>query len=109
LLLAIANEYDLPGIEPVVREVVKVAQDDLARFAGRYEVGEWGVSEVAVDGERLKLTHEGSDYSEWWYPQSELEFFDSETGSISTFEVQDGVVIGFTSEAADGIRLLTPA
>ena len=105
LLLAIANEYELPGIEPVEREIAKVGPDDLARFAGRYEVAERGVFEVAVDGERLKFTHEDSDYTAWWYPQSELEFFDSETGSITTFETQDADVVGFTWEAVEGIRL----
>ena len=105
LLLAIADEYELPGIEPIVREVVRVAPDELAKFAGRYEIGEWGVFEVTVDGERLKLTHEDSDYTAWWYPQSELEFFGSETGSITTFEVRDGRVVGFSSDTATGTRL----
>ena len=111
LLLSIANEYKLPGIEPVVRELADVLPEELARFAGRYEVGEWGVFEVSVDGERLKLSHEESDYTAWWYPQSGLEFFGSETGSITTFELRDGDVVGFTSERAEGVRLsdISPA
>lgn len=105
LLLSIANEYELPGIEPVVRQLADITPDELERFTGRYEVGEWGIFEVAVDGERLKLSHEDSDYVAWWYPQSDLEFFGSETGSITTFEVQDGDVIGFSSENSEGVRL----
>ncbi len=105
LLLSIANEYEIPGIEPVVRELAYVAPEELTRFTGRYEVSEWGVFEVTVDGERLKLSHEGSDYTAWWYPQSDLEFFGSETGSITTFELRGGAVIGFTSEGANGVRL----
>lgn len=105
LLLSIANEYELPGIEPVMRNVADVAPEYLARFSGRYEIGEFGVFTVSVDGTRLKLSHKESGYTAWWYPQSDLEFFGSETGSITTFELRDGAVIGFTSEGAKGVRL----
>jgi CubicO group peptidase (beta-lactamase class C family) len=105
LLLSVANEYGLPGIEPISRELADVAPEDLARFAGRYEMGEWGIFEVTVDGDRLRLSHEESDYVGWWYPQSDLEFFGAESGAITTFEVRDGAVIGFTSENAEGARV----
>ncbi len=105
LLLAIANEYELPGIEPVERELADIAPEDLERFSGLYEIGEWGIFEVTVDGRRLKLSQEESGYTAWWYPQSELEFFGSETGAITTFEVRDGTVIGFASDNASGVRL----
>jgi CubicO group peptidase (beta-lactamase class C family) len=105
LLLSIAREYELPGIESIERELINVAPEELSRFTGYYEVGEWGVFEVTVDGKRLKLSQAESDYAEWWYPQSDLEFFGSETGSVTTFEVQGGAVIGFTSEGANGVRL----
>lgn len=105
LLLSIASEYELPGIEPVVRRLADVTPDELERFTGRYDIGERGIIKLTVDGERLKLSHEGSDFVAWWYQQSDLEFFVSETGSIRTFQVQDDTVIGFTSERIDGVRL----
>ena len=105
LLLSIATEYELPGIEPVVRRVADVTPDDLERFAGRYDIGKVGIIKLTVDGERLKLSHEGSDFVAWWYPQTDLEFFGSVSGSIRTFEVQGDTVIGFTSERFDGVRL----
>lgn len=105
LLLSIASEYELPGIEPVVRRLADVTSDELKRFAGRYDIGESGIIKLTVDGERLKLSHEGTDFVGWWYPQSDLEFFVAGTGSIRTFEVQDDTVIGFTSEGVDGVRL----
>jgi CubicO group peptidase (beta-lactamase class C family) len=105
LMLSIADEYELPGFEPVVRELADVEPGDLARLAGRYEVGESGVVKVSVDGEQLQLLHEESGYTSWWYPQSDLEFFDSEWGSITTFELRDGTVIGYTSNGAKGVRL----
>jgi CubicO group peptidase (beta-lactamase class C family) len=105
LLLAIANEYELPGIEPIFREITDVAPEELSRFAGRYAVTELGVFKISVDGKRLKLTADNFGYTAWLYPQSALEFFDSESGSITTFNVRDGVVSGFETQSRKGIRL----
>lgn len=105
LLLSIAEEYDLPGVEPVRRALVELSPEELKRFTGRYDVEEWGIFEVTVDGEGLKLSHEASDYTARWYPQSDLEFFGSETGSIATFDVRDGAIVGFTTENAAAVRL----
>lgn len=105
LLLSIAAEYDLPGVEPVRRKSIELSPAELARFAGRYDVEEWGIFEVTVDGERLELAHAESDYVAWWYPQSDLEFFDSETGSIATFEAEDGAVVGFATQNTTAVRL----
>ena len=68
LMFSIADEYELPGFEPVVRELANVEPGHLDRFVGRYEVGEQGVFAISVDGERLKASHEESGYTLWLYP-----------------------------------------
>ncbi len=108
LLLSIANEYDLPGIEPVVREIVEIEPEALLKFAGQYELEQVGVFDITVDGKRLKFSSVDSDYTAWLLPQSDHEFFGSESGSILTFEVQDGVAVGFESQGTRGVRLGHP-
>lgn len=105
LLMAIANEYELPGIEPVFREIADVAPETLSRFAGRYEVTELGVFSISVDGKRLKLTADEFGYTAFLYPQSDLQFFDSDSGSITTFNLRDGDVSGFETRSRKGIRI----
>ena len=105
LLLSIAREYELPGIEPVVRKIADVTPGYLERFVGRYELGEWGLFEVTIDGERLKLSGLDSDYEGWWYPYSDLEFFGADSGDITTFEERDGVIIGFSTGDIEGVRV----
>jgi CubicO group peptidase (beta-lactamase class C family) len=105
LLLSIANEYDLPGIEPVVRKLADMPPEDLDKFAGRYEITDAGRFDISVDGKRLKLTGLDFGYTALLYPQSDLEFFNSDSGSITTFEVRDGVVTGFETASRRGIRL----
>lgn len=105
VLLSIANEYDLPGIEPVVRKLADIPPEALDKFAGRYELTEAGRFDISVDGKRLKLTGLDFGYTASLYPQSDLEFFDSDSGSITTFEVRDGVVTGFQMASRRGVRL----
>jgi hypothetical protein len=105
LLLSVANEYSLPGIEPVVREIIELEQESLNKFVGQYELEQVGVFDISVDGNRLKLSGVDFDYTGWLYPQSDQVFFGSETGSLLTFDVQDGVAVGFESRGAQAVRL----
>jgi CubicO group peptidase (beta-lactamase class C family) len=105
LLLSIANEYDLPGIDPVVREIAETDPEELQKFAGRYELEAVGVFEVSVEGKQLTFSSVDSDHTEWLYPQSDLEFFGSESGTIVTFEVRDGVAVGFERRSIKAVRL----
>ena len=109
LLLSIANEYGLPGIVPVVREIAEMPPEDLQKFAGRYELAETDVFDIAVDGSRLKFSGVNFDYTAWLYPQSNHVFFGSETGSLLTFEFQNGAAIGFESRGARAVRLDDPS
>ena len=105
LLLSVANEYGLPGIEPVVREIIELEQESLNKFVGQYELEQVGVFDISVDGNRLKLSGVVFDYTDWLYPQSDQVFFGSETGSLFTFYVQDGVPVGFESQGGRAVRL----
>ncbi len=105
LLLSVANEYGLPGIEPVVREIIELEQESLNKFVGQYELEQVGVFDISVDGNRLKLSGVDFDDTGWLYPQSDQVFFGSETGSLLTFDVQDGVAVGFESQGARAVRL----
>jgi hypothetical protein len=64
---------------------------------------------IGRDGIRLKFSSVDPDYMEWLYPQSDHEFFGSESGSILMFEVQDGVVIGFETRGMRAVRLGRPS
>lgn len=109
LLLSIANEYGLPGIDPVVREIAEMPPEDLQKLVGRYELADIGVFDIVVDGSRLKFSGVDFDYTAWLYPQSDRVFFRSETGSLLTFEFEDGVATGFESQGSRAVRLDHPS
>jgi hypothetical protein len=109
LLLSIANEYRLPGIDPVVREIAEMPPEVLQKLVGRYELADIGVFDIAVDGSRLKFSGVDFDYTAWLYPQSDRVFFGSETGSLLTFEFEDGVATGFEARGSRAVRLDHPS
>ncbi len=51
LLLSIANEYELPGIEPVVREVAEMPPEELAKFAVYTDCENSPVVDLIASGE----------------------------------------------------------
>jgi len=105
LLIAIANEYELPGIEPTIREIEEISTADLEKFAGGYELENIGLVKIELLDDRLTATAEFIDEPVQLLPQSATEFFDSTDGTLFEFDVQDGVVNGFTMRDIKGERV----
>ena len=105
LLMSIANEYKLPGVEPTVRALAKVEAGALERFAGKYEVEGVGPAEISAMDDRLQLYIADWDNRTWLLPHSDVEFFDSVDGSLLEFDVRDGNVMGFATEGFRGVRI----
>lgn len=95
VMLSIAAEYELPGFEPVIREIADVGPDELDKFIGQYEGDPIGTVNVRVEDGRLQLTGEDGDFRTSFHPQGPREFFDAESGAILEFSVENGVAEGF--------------
>jgi len=105
ILLSIASEYDLLGVDPVVRNIAELEPEALLKFAGKYDLGDAGIFDIGVDGMRLKVSSVDSDYTAWLHPQSDHEFFNSDTGSIVTFEILDEVATELETQGIRGVRV----
>ena len=95
LLLSISNEYGLPGIDPLVREIVTVQSGELRKFVGKYEIQNAGPVDIKISDDQLVVGGEEIDKPITLLPQSGTEFFNSEDGTLFEFEINDGVVVGF--------------
>jgi CubicO group peptidase (beta-lactamase class C family) len=102
LMLAIATEYDLPGIEPTVREVNELPIDQLENYRGNYvfEVDDT-TCDIELRGSQLVMTAEWLESPMTLLPESETIFFDALNGNLVEFHIDDGVVGGLTF---DGYR-----
>ncbi|MEO1078440.1 MAG: serine hydrolase [Pseudomonadota bacterium] len=96
-LLAVADEYRLPGMQQEVRKVEAQSREQLARFAGNYEMPEYETFHVTVDGDRLILESGSFSPPLAVLPQGDTEFFSVDDGEIVKFAVDDreGRVLGF--------------
>ena len=102
LLISIANEYRLPGVEPTIREIVDIDPAELPKFAGDYELENVGPMSITATDEHLIVEGEFLVEPVELLPQSDVEFFDSSDGKLFEFDVQNGIVRGFDVQGLRG-------
>lgn len=85
ILLAIAKEYELPGVEPTIRSLVKLEPTVLQSYVGTYKTPDDGEVQVTLVDDGVSIFYEKYDYRFTALPQSDTEFFHNRNGSIVTF------------------------
>ena len=105
LLRSISNEYGLPDIEPVLRELIVVGQEVLERYVGRYETEQAGPVEISLINDQLSLYLSDWDERFTILPQTDMQFFHSVNGSLVDFDVDNGVVSGFEWRGEKAVRV----
>lgn len=89
ILLAIAKEYELPGIEPTIRSLVEPETTVLQSYIGTYKTPTDGEVVVTRGDDGLSIYYEKYDYRFTALPQSDTEFFHNRNGSIVTFSMNE--------------------
>lgn len=105
VLLAIADEYELPGVEPKIREIVEISATDLKKIAGRYDDENWGLLEILASDDHLVVVSDDLDEPLLLLPQGPLQFFDIPDGYIWDFDYDGQKVTGYTVDGLQGIRV----
>lgn len=103
LLLAIANEYELPGIAPVVRTIEPLTSEQLAPFVGRYNMN-GDIYDTNVDGESVVINGVGFDFTDRLLPQSTTELFSESSGTVLSFTIEGDIAISFTVFGQTAVR-----
>ena len=87
--LSIAQEYGLPGIEPVKRTVQELSNEELQTFTGKYNIPDLGDVEIVVKNNGLE--HQAGFIPEpiFLLPASDSTFFNKSNGEYLEF-VRDG-------------------
>jgi len=106
ILIAVANEYNLPDVEVDVRNVVKMSSEALSKYAGKFQVGDMGVVQVAVSGGD-HITFEAPFIGRTIHlaAESETAFFDRADGTPITFDIETGKVTGFKVQGLQATRV----
>ncbi|MEM7372934.1 MAG: serine hydrolase domain-containing protein [Bacteroidota bacterium] len=99
IMRAISQHYDWGLFQQDTMEVIDMKAEELARFAGEYQL-DTGDSdpllfEMQVDGDGLHVVGTNNDNEFILLPQTEMDFFDTEDGMVTTFlEDETGKITG---------------
>ncbi|MDT0552708.1 serine hydrolase [Urechidicola vernalis] len=90
ILLSLAKEYNLPGIDPKTRVVKTQTEEQLKRFVGKYNFPELGDSEIRIKNNALEVSANFLDDPILILPESDSIFFDKTDGEYFTFIINEG-------------------
>lgn len=104
--LAIAKEYNLPGIKPDIKKVIQIPVERLEKYTGRYKVDVLGEFELLNLADHLGLVGEflGGDTLHMKAERDSI-FFDIDDGTEFTFILQDDSVTGFSVQRFQAVRV----
>ena len=105
LMLAIANEYNLPGFEPAVREVSELRMEQLEKYPGSYIFEDDSICKIKLRGSQLVVTAKWLREPVTLLPESEIRFFDASDGTRVEFHIDNGIVAGLTYDGYRASRM----
>ena len=105
IMLSIAKEYELPGIEPRTRRIKEQSKEDLERFVGKYNFPNMGDAEISLKDNGLEVTARFIDEPVFILPESDLKFFDASDGDYFDFVIEDGKAAKFTVQGYEAKRV----
>ena len=104
IMLSIAKEYELPGIEPQTRTVREQSAEQLQKFVGLYDFTGMGEAQITAKDKGLELTAEFIENPIFMLPESETTFFDQASGEYFNFSLEEGQVKDFTVQRFTATR-----
>ncbi|MEL7003841.1 MAG: serine hydrolase domain-containing protein, partial [Bacteroidota bacterium] len=93
--LSIAEEYGLPGIEPVKRVVYELSTEQLQRFTGKYSIPDLGEVEIVVKDNGLEHLAPFAPEPIFLLPASDSTFFNKNGGAYLEFIQESDSITGF--------------
>ncbi len=103
--LAIAKEYNLPGIDPDIKKVIRIPVERLEKYTGKYNIDGLGELEILNLADHLGVVGEFLGDTLRMKAESDTIFFDLDDGTPFTFTIQDDSVTGFSVQRFQAIRV----
>ncbi len=103
--LAVAKEYNLPGVVPNIKKVVQIPEEKLNKYTGKYRIDELGELEVVNINNHLGIVAEFIGYAMHLKAESDTIFFDKDDGTTLTFTFENDSVMGFKVDSYTAKRV----
>lgn len=88
ILLSIAKEYNLPGMEPMKRVHNKKTPQQLTPYTGNYNFPEDGPASISLKDDGLEFAGDIFDGSVFLLPTNDSTFFNKNTGTYYRFKFE---------------------
>ncbi|WP_455169581.1 serine hydrolase domain-containing protein [Aegicerativicinus sediminis] len=95
IMLSLTKEYDLPGVEPQKRSIIKKTEEQRMVYIGKYTIPERGEVSIEIKDEGLEVIPDFTDGSLYILPETDSTYFDSSNGSYFNFTFENEKVVGF--------------
>ncbi len=94
ILLSIAKEYNLPGIDPMTRKVISKSVEEREPMVGNYKFPELGEVSVVIKDNGLEIDGDFTDEPIMLLPETDSTYFNTKSGTYYTFLYEEGTVSG---------------
>ncbi len=94
ILLGIAKEYQLPGVDPMTRTVNNQPIEARTPMVGTYNFPDLGEAHVSIKENGLEVVGEFTDEPILLLPESDTTYFNRNSGTYYTFIKKNGAVTG---------------
>ena len=96
IMLSLAAEYDLPGIEPSMRTPIIMTEAERTPYLGTYYFTDYGNATFSIHQDGLMAIAEFTNEPLVLRPESDTSFFDVSNGERILFHFEDGIVTGLS-------------
>lgn len=104
IMLSIAKEYGLPGIEPEVRKFKETSAEDREPMNGIYHFVDMGDATITTKEKGLEITADFLNEPVFILPETDSTYFNRNNGNTFTFEKEDSKVIGVRVQGVYGTK-----
>ena len=103
--LSIAQEYGLPGVEPIKRVYHELSTQELQKFTGIYQIPDLGEVEIVLKENGLEHIAPFAPEPIFLLPSSDSTFFNTNGGAYLEFNRNGDVVTGFKFYGFEASRM----
>ncbi len=105
IMLSIAKEYKLPGIEPSPRTVMVLSELQRTKYVGKYTFPKLGDAEISIKENGLEIAAEFIDDPILMLAESDSTFFDKNDGTYFKFLFDQNEIVGLSVQGFEAQKV----
>ena len=105
VILSVAKEFDLPGIEADIKKVVQMSDEALSTYTGMFNLPDYGDIEIEIEDNHLIMNGDFLDETIHLASENDTLFFDRKDGTRIDFTREENRTTGFSVQGLEASRI----